>query len=31
VYPDANGILIPPPLHFDILEEIEKKLPEPPG
>ncbi|MDR2094911.1 MAG: class II fructose-1,6-bisphosphate aldolase [Treponema sp.] len=24
---DANGILIPPPLRFDILEEIEKKLP----
>ena len=24
---DANGILIPPPLRFDILEEIEKKVP----
>ncbi|MDR1250233.1 MAG: class II fructose-1,6-bisphosphate aldolase [Treponema sp.] len=24
---DANGILIPPPLRFDILEEIEKRLP----
>lgn len=24
---DANGILIPPPLRFDILEEIEKELP----
>jgi fructose-bisphosphate aldolase class II len=24
---DANGILIPPPLRFDILEKIEKKLP----
>jgi fructose-bisphosphate aldolase class II len=24
---DANGILIPPPLRFDILAEIEKKLP----
>lgn len=24
---DANGVLIPPPLRFDILEEIEKKLP----
>ncbi|MBE6350628.1 MAG: class II fructose-1,6-bisphosphate aldolase [Spirochaetaceae bacterium] len=24
---DENGILIPPPLRFDILEEIEKKLP----
>jgi fructose-bisphosphate aldolase class II len=24
---DANGILIPPPLRFDILEEIEKKIP----
>ena len=24
---DANGILVPPPLRFDILEEIEKKLP----
>jgi fructose-bisphosphate aldolase, class II len=24
---DANGILIPPPLRFDILEEVEKKLP----
>ncbi|MDR2053102.1 MAG: class II fructose-1,6-bisphosphate aldolase [Treponema sp.] len=24
---DANGILIPPPLRFDILEQIEKKLP----
>lgn len=24
---DKNGILIPPPLRFDILEEIEKKLP----
>jgi fructose-bisphosphate aldolase class II len=23
----ANGILIPPPLRFDILEEIEKKIP----
>jgi fructose-bisphosphate aldolase class II len=23
----ANGILIPPPLRFDILEEIEKRLP----
>lgn len=24
---DANGILIPPPLRFDILEEIERKIP----
>lgn len=24
---DKNGILIPPPLRFDILEEIEKKIP----
>jgi fructose-bisphosphate aldolase, class II len=24
---DTNGILIPPPLRFDILEEIEKKIP----
>ena len=24
---DADGILIPPPLRFDILEEIEKKIP----
>ena len=24
---DASGILIPPPLRFDILEEIEKKIP----
>lgn len=24
---DANGILIPPPLRFDILEEIEKRIP----
>jgi len=24
---DANGILIPPPLRFDILEEIEKSIP----
>lgn len=24
---DKNGILVPPPLRFDILEEIEKKLP----
>jgi fructose-bisphosphate aldolase class II len=24
---DENGVLIPPPLRFDILEEIEKKLP----
>ena len=24
---DANGVLIPPPLRFDILEEIEKKCP----
>ncbi|MDR1326623.1 MAG: class II fructose-1,6-bisphosphate aldolase [Treponema sp.] len=24
---DANGLLIPPPLRFDILEEVEKKLP----
>ncbi len=24
---DANGILIPPPLRFDILEEIEKEIP----
>lgn len=24
---DANGILIPPPLRFDILKEIEEKLP----
>ena len=24
---DANGVLIPPPLRFDILEEIEKKIP----
>jgi fructose-bisphosphate aldolase class II len=24
---DKNGVLIPPPLRFDILEEIEKKLP----
>jgi fructose-bisphosphate aldolase class II len=24
---DANGLLIPPPLRFDILEEIEKRVP----
>ena len=24
---DANGILIPPPLRFDILEEVEKRIP----
>jgi fructose-bisphosphate aldolase, class II len=24
---DENGILVPPPLRFDILEEIEKKIP----
>lgn len=24
---DANGVLVPPPLRFDILEQIEKKLP----
>ena len=24
---DANGVLIPPPLHFEILEEIEKRIP----
>ena len=24
---DANGVLVPPPLRFDILEEIEKKIP----
>lgn len=24
---DANGILVPPPLRFDILEDIEKELP----
>jgi len=24
---DANGILIPPPLRFDILEEVEKQIP----
>ena len=24
---DANGVLIPPPLRFDIVEQIEKKLP----
>jgi fructose-bisphosphate aldolase class II len=24
---DANGVLIPPPLRFDILAEVEKKLP----
>ena len=24
---DARGVLVPPPLRFDILEEIEKKLP----
>lgn len=24
---DANGILVPPPLRFDILEEIEKQIP----
>ncbi len=24
---DANGVLIPPPLRFDILEEIEKRIP----
>jgi fructose-bisphosphate aldolase class II len=24
---DASGVLIPPPLRFDILEEIEKKIP----
>jgi fructose-bisphosphate aldolase class II len=24
---DKNGVLVPPPLRFDILEEIEKKLP----
>lgn len=26
-HPDENGHLVPPPLRFDILEEIEKKLP----
>jgi fructose-bisphosphate aldolase class II len=25
---DPNGILIPPPLRFDILEEIEKRIPD---
>lgn len=24
---DANGILVPPPLRFDILEEVEKQIP----
>ena len=24
---DANGVLVPPPLRFDVLEEIEKELP----
>jgi fructose-bisphosphate aldolase, class II len=24
---DANGILVPPPLRFDILEEVEKRIP----
>lgn len=24
---DANGVLVPPPLRFDILEEIEKQIP----
>ncbi|MCL2380271.1 MAG: class II fructose-1,6-bisphosphate aldolase [Treponema sp.] len=24
---DANGLLVPPPLRFDILEEIEKRIP----
>ena len=24
---DENGVLVPPPLRFDILEEIEQKLP----
>ena len=24
---DANGVLIPPPLRFDILEEVEKRIP----
>lgn len=24
---DANGVLVPPPLRFDILEEIEKRIP----
>jgi len=24
---DANGVLVPPPLRFDILEEIERKIP----
>ena len=24
---DANGVLVPPPLRFDILKEIEKKIP----
>ena len=24
---DANGILVPPPLRFDVLEEIEKRIP----
>ncbi|MDR1742424.1 MAG: class II fructose-1,6-bisphosphate aldolase [Dysgonamonadaceae bacterium] len=24
---DANGVLVPPPLRFDILEEVEKELP----
>lgn len=24
---DANGVLLPPPLRFDILEEIEKRIP----
>ena len=24
---DANGVLVPPPLRFDILQEIEKRLP----
>ena len=24
---DANGVLVPPPLRFDILEEIERRIP----
>jgi fructose-bisphosphate aldolase class II len=24
---DANGVLVPPPLRFDVLEEIEKRIP----
>ena len=24
---DANGVLVPPPLRFDILEEVEKRIP----